>query len=85
MTNENLTAFTSQAWVVPVFLILMVWSLIWKGVALWRAAKDDSTLWFVLILILNTLGVLEIVYIFAISPMNKKLTAKTGSKTAAKM
>ena len=77
-------AFTSQPWFVPVALIVLVWTLVWKGFALWRAAKDDSKLWFVLMLILNTLGVLEIVYIFALSPMSKKLTAKTAAKPAAK-
>lgn len=70
--------FVNEPWFVPVALIVLAWTLAWKGFALWRAAKDDSTLWFVLILILNTLGVLEIVYIFAISPMNKKLADKTA-------
>ncbi len=78
------SSFVAQPWFVPVALIVLVWTLVWKGFALWRAAKDDSKLWFVLMLILNTLGVLEIVYIFAISPMSKKLTAKTASKPAAK-
>lgn len=82
--STEAAAFVAQPWFVPVTLILLVWTLVWKGFALWRAAKDDSTLWFVLMLILNTLGILEIVYIFAISPMSKKLSAKTATKTAAK-
>lgn len=64
----------------PGFLIALavlgIWSLIWKGFALWRAAQDQSKLWFVVLLIVNTLGVLEIVYIFVISPMRKKLRGK---------
>lgn len=45
-------------------LPLIVWSLFWKGWALWRAAKNDSKGWFIALLILNTLGILEILYIF---------------------
>lgn len=47
------------------FLVpLMVWSLFWKGWALWRAAKNDAKAWFIVLLILNTAGILEILYIF---------------------
>lgn len=45
-------------------LILFSWSILWKGLALWRAAKQDQKNWFIALLILNTLGVLEIVYLF---------------------
>ena len=49
----------------PIFLFLVLaWSLAWKGWALWRAAKNDSIPWFVALLIVNTLGILEILYLF---------------------
>jgi methionyl-tRNA synthetase len=52
----------------PVFVFLiLVWTLPWKGVALWRAAKNDHKGWFVALLVLNTLGILEILYIFVFS------------------
>jgi hypothetical protein len=57
------------------FLIpLMIWSIFWKGWALWRAAKNDSKPWFVALLIVNTLGILEILYIFVFGkkPLRKK-------------
>lgn len=44
----------------------ITWSLAWKGVALWRAAKNDSKPWFVTLLVVNTLGVLDAFYIFVI-------------------
>lgn len=53
-------------------LILIIWSLAWKGVALWKAAKQDSKAWFVVLLILNTLGILEILYLYVFS--KKSLT-----------
>ncbi len=49
------------------FLPLIVWSLFWKGWALWRAAKNDSKVWFIVLLIINTLGILEILYLFVFS------------------
>lgn len=53
-------------------LVAILWVLPWKAVALWRAAKNDSKGWFVVLLILNTLAILEILYIFI---FGKKKTA----------
>lgn len=47
--------------------ILVLWSIIWKGIALWKSARDGSKVWFVIMLIVNTVGILEIIYIFAVS------------------
>ena len=48
----------------PGFILIMAWSLLWKGLALWHAAKREEKKWFVALLILNTLGILEIIYLF---------------------
>lgn len=53
------------------FIVLMIWATIWKGLALWRAAKRNSKVWFVIFMIINTVGILEIVYLYLISPNNK--------------
>lgn len=45
-------------------LLLLVWSLIWRGVALWKSARNNQRNWFVAFLVLNTFGILEIIYIF---------------------
>jgi methionyl-tRNA synthetase len=52
-------------------VVLGVWSLIWKGLALWRAAERKSVPWFVTFLFVNTAGVLDIIYLFAIAPRRK--------------
>lgn len=49
------------------FLLAIAWSLVWKGLALWRAAQRKEKWWFIAFLLINTLGILEIVYIFAIT------------------
>jgi hypothetical protein len=45
---------------------ITVWSFPWKGVALWKAAGAKNKLWFIILLLVNTLGILEIIYIFLI-------------------
>ena len=46
------------------FLLLAMWNLAWKGIALWKSAKNNQRNWFAALLILNTFGILEIIYIF---------------------
>ena len=47
--------------------LLIIWSLAWKALALWKAAREGSKIWFVVLLLVNTAGILEIIYIFTIS------------------
>ena len=61
----------------PALLFLIaVWSLVWKGFALWKSAKKNHLIWFVVLLIFNTLGILEILYIFVFSKMNFRKKSK---------
>lgn len=45
-------------------LLIALWTLPWKGVALWKSAQKKQLGWFVAMLILNTFAILEITYIF---------------------
>lgn len=54
-----------------IFFVLVVWSLLWKGLALWRAAKKDDKAWYVILLVINTVGILEIIYLYFVSPVDK--------------
>ncbi|MBI5123513.1 hypothetical protein HZA75_06670 [Candidatus Roizmanbacteria bacterium] len=54
--------------------VLIIWSLIWRGLALWRAAKQAQRNWFIVLLVVNTVGILDIVYLFRFS--NKRMTIK---------
>jgi len=47
--------------------------MIWKAIALWRAANLKQKNWFIAILILNTLGILEIAYLFFFAKNKMKL------------
>jgi hypothetical protein len=58
-----------MSWVVP---LILVWTLPWKGVALWRAARNSHLVWFIVLLVVNTLAILEIIYIFGFSKKKPK-------------
>lgn len=45
------------------FTLIILWSLIWKGLALWHSARGRQTAWFVVLLVVNTIGLLEIIYL----------------------
>ena len=51
--------------------LLIVWSAVWKAIALWQAAGKKDLAWFIAIFILNTAGILEIFYIFIFSKRSK--------------
>jgi len=59
-----------------ILAVLSVWILVWKGLALWKAANKKSIPWFVILLIFNTFGILEILYIFIFSKISLKSKTK---------
>lgn len=60
---------------IPALIALIIWILTWKGIALWKAARRGQLGWFIALLVLNTVGILEIIYIFAIA--RKKTPAES--------
>jgi len=46
------------------FFLLILWSGVWKAIALWKAARNNHLGWFIALCIVNTCGILEILYIF---------------------
>ena len=65
---------------IATLVILMVWSLIWKGIALWKSSRLSHKKWFVALLVINTVGILEILYIFFIA--NKYSVETIDTETA---
>lgn len=61
--------------------LIVLWSLVWKGLALWHSAKRTEKWWFIAFLIINTLGILEIIYLYFITkerPFMKKPSVSTA-------
>ena len=57
---------------VLLMVLAALWTLPWKGYALWRAARIGDTWWFIALLILNTLAILDIIYIFLLAPKRER-------------
>ncbi len=51
-------------------ILLAIWIITWKGFALWRSAQRKEKIWFVVLLVINTMGILEILYLFLFSKIN---------------
>ena len=48
-------------------VIVLLWTLVWKGMALWKAAQEKNKVWFVVLLLVNTVGILDILYLYVFS------------------
>ncbi len=59
-----------------VFATIVFWSILWKGFALWIAAREKNKKWFIPMLFINTAGIVEIVYIFGFSKWGQEFFEK---------
>jgi uncharacterized membrane protein len=83
--NTYLASVASQIGVsLETITILMslvaIWALAWKGVALWKAAKNKSIIWFIILLVINDLGILEILYIFIFSKISSRRVVRKSER-----
>lgn len=62
LTNEQLA----------LLLVLGIWDLVWRGLALWRAGGNRQQGWFIALLIINSAGILPIIYLLT----NKEKVSK---------
>ena len=58
--DPSLQYFQSHMWL---FIALIIWSLIWKALALWHSARNNQLSWYIVLIIINTAGILEIIYL----------------------
>lgn len=64
--NENLD--------IILIAVITIWSTILKGAGLWRAANLKQRNWFIVMLIINSVGIIELIYLFRFA--EKRLTLK---------
>jgi len=62
MDTTNLSYLPVWFW--PLLVILVVWELFWKSASMWHAARKKDIFWFFILLIFNTLGILDLIYLF---------------------
>ena len=70
--QEQLVNWMQDPKVSAILIILSFWALVWKGIALWKAGQKGEKVWFVLLLIFNTFGIFEILYIYWLSRYSLK-------------
>ena len=66
-------------WTSVLIPIIIVWSMIWKGIALWKAGRNNQLAWYIVLFIINTVGILEILYIFVFTKNKNNMANKPQS------
>jgi len=51
------------SWLLPLIIIISVWEGVWKLIAMWKVGQNNHLAWFICIALINTVGILPIVYI----------------------
>lgn len=67
-------------------MVLVIWEIVWKGLALWFASKNNQKIWYVAILLINSIGIIPLVYLVffrkdkklidALRPLSRKIFKK---------
>jgi len=55
--------FNSLPWLLPLIIVVAIWDLVWKLIAMWKAARLNHLAWYICIAIFNTAGILPVIYI----------------------
>ena len=70
MNYNNWANMPFYFWWVMVPVIL--WDLVWRGMALWKSARKAQKGWFLALLIVNSVGILPIIYLAFFQKKGKK-------------
>lgn len=67
--QEQILSFLNSPWMLPV----VIWMMFWKGTAMWHASQRKSLIWFIVLMIVNTFGLLEIGYLIWLKTKGEKI------------
>jgi hypothetical protein len=68
-SGVGIESFVRMPFFGPWLVLIILWSIFWKGLALWHSAQRRQPWWFVILLVVNTVGILEIIYLFAVAKL----------------
>jgi len=71
LLNAAMTQYISAN---PWILLVIIWALAWKLIALWKAARNNHLTIFIVLAVLNTIGIAEIIYLVYLCIKSKKAT-----------
>ena len=66
------TLASLSATILTILIVLAIWESIWKAIALWKSGKNNQLAWFIFIFIINSAGILPILYIFFFQKNKRK-------------
>ena len=72
MIFESLLLGTIPLTLILLLVPIMIWELIWKGIGLWKSGRNNQIIWFIFILIVNSFGILPIIYILSFQKKKRK-------------
>lgn len=78
LVNMNIYQYLTQLKFLEdpkIFFPMLVWIIFWKGMSLWKSSQRKERVWFWLLMCINTLGILEICYLFVFSNPKNDLKA----------
>ncbi len=54
-----------MAFAIPteVIVLLVIWTLFWKAYALWRAGRNNQPVWFFILFVFESIGLLPMIYL----------------------
>ncbi|MFB6246608.1 MAG: DUF5652 family protein [Candidatus Pacearchaeota archaeon] len=79
----GLTEIAQQAGISAwILVVLILWTAFWKLFGLWKSARNNHVVWFMIIALVNTVGILPIIYIFGFSDMDLGKTHQSRNKSS---
>lgn len=65
-------------------VVIIFWSLAWKCYSAWLAANRREKKWFVALVVFNTVGILDMIYVFFIAKKKWSDVTSSGKRLFAK-
>ena len=66
MMGFGMWGMSTPGWAYAALPLFALWGIFWKGLALWHSAQRGERWWFIALLFINTIGILEIIYLFVV-------------------
>lgn len=77
--NAMFPMIDSRILIALIFVVVIL-----KGFALWHSARNRQKIWFIAVLVLNTLGILPLIYLLFFNRIKVKQTVRAIQTTAGK-
>ncbi len=74
----------SENLILIILVVILVWAMVWKLLGMWKSARKGSWIWFIVLALTNTVGILPILYIYVFSKIDWNKFAKVEVKKSSK-